>query len=58
MRARTSSERLVSWVEVASTVCGQRAARSALAPWNAATRMPNIPGSVPTSLRDASGVYT
>ncbi len=38
MRARTSSERLLSWVEVASIVCGHLAARSALAPWNADDR--------------------
>ena len=32
MRARTSSERLLSWVEVASIACGQRRARSWFCP--------------------------
>jgi hypothetical protein len=52
MRVRTSSERLLSCVEVATMVCGQRAARSTLAPWKARTVMPNTEGSPPTSLSD------
>ena len=41
MRERTSSERLLSCVDVASIVCGQRLARSALAAWKARTPTPN-----------------
>ena len=55
MRLRTSSERLLSCVEVASMVCGQRAARSALASWKSATLMPNTAGSPPTSFNELSG---
>ncbi len=54
MRARTSSARLLSWVELASIVPGQRAARSALAPWKALTGRPNWSGSPPTSFSDTS----
>ncbi len=58
MRARTSSERLLSCVEVAISVCGQRAARSALAAWNALTLVPKRSGSPPTSLSDTRRLKT
>jgi hypothetical protein len=54
MRARTSSLRLLSCVEVASIVAGQLLARSALAPWKALTVTPKVAGSPPTSFRDTS----
>ena len=54
MRARTSSLRLASCVEVASIVCGQCGARSRLAAWKAATDMPKSSGSPPTSLTEIS----
>ena len=40
IRARTSSLRLVSWVEVASIACGHRARRSAFCAWKAAGDSP------------------
>jgi hypothetical protein len=40
MRARTSPERLVSWVWVTSRPRGERAARSALAAWKPSTERP------------------
>ncbi len=58
MRARTSSERLLSWVEVASIVCGHLAVRSRLAPWNAETVMPKASGSPPTSFSDTRRLKT
>jgi hypothetical protein len=54
MRARTSSARLLSWVELASIVCGHFAARSALAPWKADTVIPKCSGWPPTSFSEAS----
>ena len=45
MRARTSSLRLVSCVELESIACGQRFARSAVRWWNADTETPNRSGS-------------
>ena len=52
MRARTSSLRLVSWVELASSVAGQSRARSALWRWKAVSERPNWSGSPPTSLSE------
>ena len=57
MRLRTSSERLLSCVDVASMVCGQRSARSALSAWNSSTSKPKWSGSPPTSLSELSGKY-
>ena len=55
MRARTSSERLLSWVEVASIVCGQCArAVGARAVESADAVKPNSAGSPPTSFSDTS----
>ena len=50
IRARTSPERLVSWVWVTSRLCGKRRARSRFPAWKASTGMPNRDGSPPTSL--------
>jgi hypothetical protein len=55
MRARTSSERLLSWVEVASMVCGQWRARCALAR-GSARREAELAGSPPTSFSDTQAV--
>ncbi len=49
-RARTSSERLVSWVDSVVIVAGQEASRLASAAWNSAGATPNRAGSPPTSL--------
>ena len=54
MRARMSSDRLVSWVEVASRVPGQWRAMESLSAWNSSGLIPNRPGSPPTSLRATS----
>jgi hypothetical protein len=54
MRERTSSDRLLSCVDVASIVYGQCVARSRLAAWKARTVMPNRSGSPPTSFSDTS----
>jgi hypothetical protein len=48
-RARTSSERLVSWVELPSMVVGQRRARSSAAAWNSPSVKPKCAGWPPTS---------
>ena len=42
MRARTSSERLVSCVEVASISCGQWRARCCASAWNWRTLTPKV----------------
>ncbi len=49
-RARTSSERLVSWVDSVVIDAGQSRERNAFASWNCASEIPNRPGSPPTSL--------
>ena len=54
MRARTSSERLLSCVDVASIVCGHVRARFAVAVWNAHRVMPN---TGPVALVIVAGVY-
>ena len=48
-RARASSERLVSWVELPSMVYGERPARSPAAAWNSFSETPKRDGSPPTS---------
>ncbi len=53
-RARTSSLRLVSCVDVAESACGQCAARSAIQSWSACGATPKRSGSPPTSLSDTS----
>jgi hypothetical protein len=52
MRARTSSERLASCVDVVSMAAGQFSARSRLMAWKAATDRPNSSGSLPTSFSE------
>jgi hypothetical protein len=54
MRARRSSARLLSWVEVASIEWVRKRSRVALAEWKAAGEMPKVRGSLPTSLSDTS----
>ena len=49
-RARTSSPRLVSWVDSVVMVAGHDASRAASAAWNSAGETPNRAGSPPTSL--------
>src|SRR5207244_690492 len=53
-RARRSSARLLSWVDVDSIECGRKRSRIWLAAWNAAAEMPNVRGSPPTSLSDSN----
>ena len=54
MRARTSSPRLVSWVDVASSASGQRARRAAFLSWKTAGELAEARGSPPTSLSETS----
>ena len=54
IRARTSPERLVSWVWVISRLFGNRAARSRLPRWNSSTDRPKRLGSPPTSFKASS----
>ena len=54
IRARTSSPRLVSWVDSVVIACGHRRARIALLRWNSAALTPKRCGSPPTSLSDTS----
>ena len=53
-RARTSSERLVSWVDSVVIVAGVAASRAAPPAWNSATDTPNRAGSPPTSFNATS----
>ena len=48
-RDRTSSDRLVSWVDDASIECGRVATLARQAAWNTLTGVPNTAGSPPTS---------
>ena len=52
IRARTSSLRLVSWVEVAESAWGHRAARSANQACSDSGGVPKWSGSPPTSFSD------
>ena len=54
MRARTSSPRLVSWVERVTIASGQSRWRAAIAAWKSSTPIAKIDGSPPTSLSDVS----
>jgi len=54
MRARTSSERLASCVDVVSMAEGRLSRRSRPMAWKAATERPNSSGSLPTSLSEIS----
>ncbi len=49
-RARTSSERLVSWVDSVVIAAGVAASRCAFAAWNSVGVTPNRSGAPPTSL--------
>ena len=53
-RARTSSLRFVSCVDVVDRPCGQRCARRASQAWSASGGVPKPAGSPPTSLRETS----
>ena len=55
-RARASSLRLVSWVEVVLRPCGCVAARRSRAAWKAPTGSSGICAEEPTSFRASSGV--
>lgn len=52
MRARTSSPRLVSWVDRVVIETGQSRWRAAIASWKVATSTEKTDGSAPTSLRE------
>ena len=54
MRARTSSLRLVSCVQVVSMLAGQCSARSWLRRWKMSAVVPKCSGSPPTSLSETS----
>ena len=57
--ARTSSLRFVSWVLVVVSAEGQQCARVAFARWKRPTASSSgRSGAPPTSLREASGMYT
>ena len=54
MRARTSSERLVSCVVSAVIASGQSRWRSSIAVWKSVGEIAKMSGSAPTSLREVS----
>ena len=54
MRARTSSPRLVSWVDSVVIACGQSRWRVAIASWKPSTPSEKTDGSPPTSLSEVS----
>ena len=54
MRARTSSPRLVSWVDSVVIARGQSACRVAIASWKSLTETEKTLGSPPTSLSEVS----
>ena len=54
MRARTSSPRLVSWVDSVTIASGQSRCRSAIAAWKSSTPITRSDGSPPTSLSEAA----
>src|SRR5919204_5493283 len=56
-RARTSSPRFVSWVEVADNAHGHRLRRSDIHTWTSAGLFPKRVGSPPTSFRDNRRLY-
>jgi hypothetical protein len=57
MRARTSSPRLVSCVDDAFIVSGQRWARCLIASWNCAIDVVTASGCEPTSLSEINWWY-
>ena len=57
MRARTSSLRLVSWVDSVVIASGQSRCRAAIASWNSATVVEKTDGSPPTSLSEVRREY-
>src|SRR5258707_5949797 len=58
MRARTSSDRFVSWVVLAFRDCGHLCDRSCTSSWNSSGDAAEGRGSPPTSLRETSGLQT
>ena len=54
MRARTSSPRLVSWVESAVIACGHSRWRVAIASCHSSAVTEKTDGSAPTSLSEVS----
>jgi hypothetical protein len=56
-RARTSSLRLVSWVDSVVMDSGHRRCRSSAESWNVSGLTPKSDGSLPTSLRAVNRVH-
>ena len=56
-RARTSSLRLVSWVDVASRASGWVRHRSMVWSWNASSGVPNRSGLPPTSFSETNRLF-
>src|SRR5258708_36722369 len=52
IRVRTSSLRLLSWVDVASMLLGQRSLKTWQNSWNLSAEIPTSEGWAPTSLHD------
>src|SRR6266850_1577629 len=52
IRVRTSSLRLLSWVDVASMLFGQRSLKTWQNSWNLSAEIPTSEGWAPTSLHD------